>query len=565
MDINEYTEQARAEDKEALFQTFDRFAVTVLNGDVAALELVSDDIVGIGLGEQGYYTSKSEIKNILEKASKTPTDGRPKITVEYGCFDIRIFSQDNATINAEAYVITEINGQITKSGVMQMASAHKENGKWLFNLLCAAPLELTGESIESYPLAFADEALAKLKGELQTETFEMMNESFSGGILGTYVKENYPLYFANDAFIEMFGYERAEFEKKFKDNTVQLVYADDKEHMREVSEYGETLDGEKFGTLARWTKKDGSPIWVEFRTRKSKDDYGNDIFLSVVMDVTEIVNLRLKAEEQNQTILESINYASKIQRNLLPRSGDMEYAFSDYSVIWKPRDIVGGDIYWMKHFDTGTVLCVCDCTGHGTPGALLTMLVTSVLESIVWSGNCDDTAGIVWRLDLRLSTILHVESGAGVKRKIMDIDDGCDLAVLFIAKDGSVRFSSGNIPVFICNGQEVAQYKGQKIFVGERKLKNKDDVLVHTVPANPDNTFYIASDGLFDQIGGGAGRQFGYKMFKQIILDNHHEKQSVIRSKVWNAFEEYRGEQVRRDDVELVTFKPSITLGFPHG
>jgi len=555
--INEYAEQARAWDKEALFKTFDRFAVKVLNGDIAALELVSEDIIGIGLGEQGYYTGKSEMKNILENVSKMPAGDRPEVTVEYGSFDVRIFSQNSATINAEAYVITEMGGHTTKSGIMQMAGAHKENGKWLFNLLCATPLALTEESIESYPLAFADEALKKLKGELQTETFEMMNESFSGGILGTYVKENYPLYFANDAFIEMFGYERAEFEEKFKNNTVQIVYTDDKEHMREISEYGETLRAEKFGTRARWTKKDGSPIWIEFRTRKSKDDYGNDIFLSVVMDVTEIVNLRLKAEGQNQTIMESINYASKIQRNLLPPDEAMASVFSDYSVIWAPRDIVGGDIYWMKQFDRGTVLCVCDCTGHGTPGALLTMLVTSALEAITSLSNCNDTADIVWRLDQRLSGVLHVGAGAGARQRIMDIYDGCDLVAVFIANDGSVTFSSGKIPVFVCNGNEVTQYKGQKIFVGEGKLNNKDEVVIHNIPADPDNKFYIASDGLFDQIGDFTHKQFGYNAFKQIILDNHYEKQAVITGRVWDAFEEFRGEQPRRDDFELITFKPN--------
>ncbi len=242
----------------------------------------------------------------------------------------------------------------------------------------------------------------------------------------------------------------------------------------------------------------------------------------------------------------------------MPPDAAMASVFSDHSVIWQPRDIVGGDIYWMKQFDKGTVLCVCDCTGHGTPGALLTMLVVSALESIILPGNCDDTAGIVWRLDQKLSVVLHVESGTKAERRITDICDGCDLAVLFIAKDGTVRFSSGKIPVFVCDGHEVAQYKGQKIFVGEGKLKNKDEIIVYKIPAK--NKFYIASDGLFDQIGGDAGKQFGYKTFKQIILDNHHEKQSVITGKVWDAFEKHRGEQVRRDDVELIAFKPYTTI-----
>jgi len=267
---------------------------------------------------------------------------------------------------------------------------------------------------------------------------------------------------------------------------------------------------------------------------------------------------RERAEAASEAIMRSIEYASKIQRSLLPPGGAMASVFADYSVIWKPRDVVGGDIYWIKEFEEGTVLCICDCTGHGTPGALLTMLVVSALESITWPGNCDDTAGIVWQLDQRLSAVLHVESGAAAKRKITNIDDGCDLAVLFIAKDGAVKFSSGKIPVFVCDGFGVTQYKGQKIFVGEGKLKNKYEVVVNNIPANPNNKFYIASDGLFDQPGGDAGRRFGYNTLKQVILDNHNETQAVITEKIWNAFEEYRGVNVQRDDVELVAFKPSI-------
>jgi len=103
-----------------------------------------------------------------------------------------------------------------------------------------------------------------------------------------------------------------------------------------------------------------------------------------------------KTEIANDTIMESINYASKIQRNLLPYNSVLESVFDDYFIIWKPRDIVGGDIYWLKQFEKGTVLCVADCTGHGTPGALLTMLVVSAFESVIKPDNCHDTAHALW-------------------------------------------------------------------------------------------------------------------------------------------------------------------------
>ena len=263
-----------------------------------------------------------------------------------------------------------------------------------------------------------------------------------------------------------------------------------------------------------------------------------------------------KTNEQNNTILDNINYASKIQKNLLPKNDTLEAAFSDHSIIWKPRDVVGGDIFWLKNFDRGSVLCVCDCTGHGTSGALLTTLVVSALEAVVWPSNCHDTANIVWQVEQRLAAVLHVDRNNENKHGIMDINDGCDIAVLFVANDKSVTISAGNINVFVCDGMEVTRHKGQPIFIGEGKLASADNINAIKIPANPDNKFYIASDGMCDQIGGSRGMQFGYKIFKKIILENHNEKQDIISGKIWTAFEEYRGNEPRRDDFELITFKP---------
>jgi len=260
-----------------------------------------------------------------------------------------------------------------------------------------------------------------------------------------------------------------------------------------------------------------------------------------------------EAEEATETIIQGINYASKIQRDLLPRNHAFDKAFQDYCIIWKPRDIVGGDIFWLKNFERGTILCVCDCTGHGTSGAMLTMLVVSALEACIWPSNCHDTAGIIWQIEQKLVSNFNINTDV---QNLDEIQDGCDLAVLFIARDGSVSVSSGHIPVFVCDGKEVHQIKGQRIAVGEGRLKSKDEINVVRIEANQDNTFYIGSDGLFDQPGGPLSIPFGYKAFKRIVLDNHSEKLSVISEKVWNLFEEYRGDEIRVDDTQLISFRP---------
>jgi serine phosphatase RsbU (regulator of sigma subunit) len=279
----------------------------------------------------------------------------------------------------------------------------------------------------------------------------------------------------------------------------------------------------------------------------------NDMVASLKHMISVAEEKTCEAEKATETIIQGINYASKIQRDLLPRNHAFDKAFQDYCIIWKPRDIVGGDIFWLKNFERGTILCVCDCTGHGTSGAMLTMLVVSALESCILPNNCHDTVGIIWQIEHKLVTNFSVNAGV---QNLNEIQDGCDLAVLFIARDGSVSISSGHIPVFVCDGKEVHQIKGQRIAVGEGKLKSKDEINVVRIEANPNNTFYIASDGLFDQPGGAVSIPFGYKAFKRILLENHNEKLSATSEKVWNTFEEYRGDEIRVDDIQLISFKP---------
>ncbi|MCL2820723.1 MAG: SpoIIE family protein phosphatase [Oscillospiraceae bacterium] len=300
---------------------------------------------------------------------------------------------------------------------------------------------------------------------------------------------------------------------------------------------------------------DGRKIHTNHTMVALKDKAGEAVsFMNVANDVTEIVNTQAELAKRLQTINEGIRYASKIQMSIIPDDAELKKAFLDYSIIWMPRDVVGGDIYWAKNFDDGTVLCVCDCTGHGTPGALLTMLVVSAFESTITEQSHTDTAEVLYTLDRRLATVLNVKNN----NNYTDINDGCDLAVLFISNDGSVSVSSGNTNIFVCDGKSVIRNKGQKMFIGEGKITGKDNIKTVTYPANPANKFYIASDGLYDQIGGEELIPYGYDEFEKIILANHNEKHSTISEKVWYSFENYRGDNARRDDFELITFTPKI-------
>ena len=264
---------------------------------------------------------------------------------------------------------------------------------------------------------------------------------------------------------------------------------------------------------------------------------------------------KARAEAAREAVLSSLVYASRIQRALLPPPSAFSKVFADFSIHWHPRDIVSGDIYWIKSFEEGTVLCVCDCTGHGTPGALLTMLVVSALGVIVNDSTYKDTASLVQMLDAHLAAALY-DSTNDEKSDMADIRDGCDLAVLYVSNKGDITFSSANFPIFVCNGNNVEHLKGQRIFVGEGNLNNGVEVKTTFIPNQPGNKYYISSDGMFDQKGGNKGLPFGYKTFKNLILEHHDDPMDVISNKIWDTFESYRGSQPRKDDFELICIKP---------
>ena len=286
------------EDYNTLRQTLFRFAEgTLIHNDYnLSLEVIADDVAGIGMGEQGAYFNKSELRQKFIDFSKSQTSNLLK-SIEYGNIDIRIFESKCASICAEVHLKVTVDDKTSTSSFLQIASARKENGRWLWYMIAAMPLAVTEESVNAYPLSFADNILAnlkaELKAELQADTFSMMNDNFSSGILGTYIKADYPLYFANDVLISMLGYERREFEETFKDGTSKLNHKNDKVFMQEFTQSG--VEGNSsFGSRARWVKKDGDTIWIEFRSRKTKDKFGNDILLSAVWDISNLLDKSYK-------------------------------------------------------------------------------------------------------------------------------------------------------------------------------------------------------------------------------------------------------------------------------
>lgn len=540
----------REEDK--IKQVFYEYEMAgLINGDPEkVLSFVTEDIMGFGMGEQGFVSSKQEIQELmLQSLCKNETS---TYTLNYEDVIVHMTSERTASLCGKVYVKEYDGTVVSNSGFMQSLSFVCQEGRWLICALHASPIIITEEMIESFPMSFAENTLMKLRSELQEEAFQFLSRSLSVGILGSYLDgENLPPFYVNDTMLKQLGYSKEEFFALMVKDSFGVVHSEDKERAQQEINQAIELNPE-YTCQYRLVRKNGEIIWIVEHGKLSKLD-GRNIILSAFVDITELMKLQLSIQEKNATIVSSITYAARIQRNLLPSEQSFQTAFSDYSILWSPKDIVGGDIYWLKTFEAGTVLCVGDCTGHGIPGALLTVLVSTTLDNLIKEENCSKPAQIIFDLDCRGAQLLHnIQSADG---DILDIKDGCDIAVLFIARDGTVTFSSANIPVFVCNGQEVKRYRGQRLHIGEGRLFGYEQIQQIQLPATPEAVYYVASDGLFDQTGEAEHRSFGYQLFQKLLLEQYSERQAVVSQRIWEAFEEHRGIQMRRDDVELISFR----------
>ena len=285
-------------------------------------------------------------------------------------------------------------------------------------------------------------------------------------------------------------------------------------------------------------------------------------------------NIRLnqtleKVEAVNKEIMAGIRYAELIQKSLLPNLDEVKTALPDSFFIWMPKEIVGGDIFFADFFEDGFVMAVIDCTGHGVPGAFMTMLAYSALRRIVRDEGCHDPAQILKKLNFIVKTMIHQNS-----ERVSD--DGMDAAICFVSGQWSVDngplsavhdneqrttdnerqiiFASAKMPlIYVHNGQgEVI--KGDRQSIGYQTADLDFDFTNHVVKLERGMSFYMFSDGFEDQLGGENGRRLGMRRFKNLLKKNAElpfEKQQEL---LLQALKAYRGEYERQDDVTVIGF-----------
>lgn len=264
----------------------------------------------------------------------------------------------------------------------------------------------------------------------------------------------------------------------------------------------------------------------------------------------EVENQKLLVEEKQQEIIDSINYAKRIQSAILPTETEIENQFRESFVLFLPKDIVSGDFYWMAKTKEFTFIAAVDCTGHGVPGGFMSMLGNSLLNEIVLEKQITDPGEILDLLRLKIIGALKQKGEAGENK------DGMDMALCRFSNDFTrVVFSCANNPLWICRGDKMMEFRPDKQPVG---ISGSEKILQFTTQEErllQGDCVYLFTDGYADQFGGEKGKKFKYKPLKELLISNRGLEMKAQKEVVTKAFADWKGSLEQVDDVLLIGIK----------
>lgn len=287
----------------------------------------------------------------------------------------------------------------------------------------------------------------------------------------------------------------------------------------------------------------------------------------------ELLVAMQQIEKQNRDITSSINYAQRIQEALLPTYDMLIPTINDAFILFHPREIVSGDFYWFsgytgsksaktssnRHFiqlpnkaenESGFLIAAVDCTGHGVPGAFMSMIGLNLLDTLARSGITSPN---------KMLNEMHRYVRYLLKQENNDSRDGMDMALCNITNNGqTIEFAGAKNPLYYITNGELFLIKGDPVPIGGLQKEEKREFTLHTINIDSPTCFYIFSDGFIDQFGGQDGQKFSSKRFKELLMKIHDlpmlQQQEILET----TLEEWRGEEYQPiDDVLVVGFRLS--------
>lgn len=299
-------------------------------------------------------------------------------------------------------------------------------------------------------------------------------------------------------------------------------------------------------------------IFRQFKLNKKKNQQLAEQNIKISQQKEELEAQRDLAHKQKTAITDSIRYAQRIQSALLPPESYIKRNLPDHFILYKPRDIVSGDFYWMMNKDDKIIIAAADCTGHGVPGAFMSMLGIAFLNEIltkiienkhVYSLQANE---ILNQLRTYIIDSLHQTGDANESK------DGIDMAICIIDPENhKLQYAGAHNPLYLVQKGELKITKGDRMPVGIHKNAHVS-FTNHEIDINEDDLIYLFSDGYYDQIGGPDKRKFMSRNFQNLILDIYKKPLLMQKEILDSTFEKWKGEGMQLDDILVIGVKLEV-------
>lgn len=268
----------------------------------------------------------------------------------------------------------------------------------------------------------------------------------------------------------------------------------------------------------------------------------------ISLEVLTMQKVELESREKN--ITDSLHYAQRIQEALLPSEDYFRKHFKDSFIFFRPKDIVSGDFYWIGDKDDRIYVIAADCTGHGVPGALMSMIGLEIIEKTIIEENILIPSAILSVLDKGLEKTFSRGKNIGTI-----IRDGMDIGICCIdIRQRRVEFSGAFIPLYLIRENSLMEFKGDKIIIGMNPSGNR--YTDHTIDLKDDDIFYLFSDGYADQFGGSDNKKFMYRRFRYLLTTIHRFPVEDQKSVLEENIRTWMGKAHQLDDMMVIGFRP---------
>lgn len=268
--------------------------------------------------------------------------------------------------------------------------------------------------------------------------------------------------------------------------------------------------------------------------------------------LAELERAHGRLAEANGLVMESLNYARRIQQAVLPGPGALSTTGLEVAVLWEPLHVVGGDYYWLEEIDGLGLVVVADCTGHGVPGAFLTLIVATALDRILHDQGLRRPDEILAALDGVVRARLRQEAGSPDGS-----DDGLDCGICVVDRaSGTLDFAGAGLALTMLADGEITRIKGRRHGLGYRRTGREEPFARVGLPLRDGQAFFLMTDGISDQMGGGSRRLLGHRGIAEILRRHGGLPLADQVAALEAALAAHRGPEPRRDDMALVAFRP---------